>query len=59
MHLVHGLVALALDAEVDHGVGKGPAHVELQGQVVDSLEKRRNRELSCSNRVAFHGRTVT
>ena len=35
--LVHGLVAGALDAEVDHGVGEGPAHVELQGQVVHTL----------------------
>ena len=36
-YLVHGLVAGALDAEVDHGVGEGPAHVELQGQVVHPL----------------------
>ena len=35
--LVHGLVAGALDAEVDHGVGEGPAHVELQRQVVHTL----------------------
>lgn len=35
--LVHGLVAGALDAEVDHGVGQTAAHVELQAEVVHAL----------------------
>ena len=36
-YLVHGLVTGALDAEVDHGVGQAPAHVELQAEVVHAL----------------------
>ena len=36
-YLVHSLITSPLYAEVDHCVGQGPAHVELQGQVVDSL----------------------
>ena len=39
--LVEGLVAGALDAEVDHRVGKGPTHVELQGQVVNPLKYKK------------------
>ena len=35
--LVHSLVAGALDAEVDHGVGQTAAHVELQAEVVHAL----------------------
>ena len=36
-HLVHSLVTSALDAKVDHRVGQAAAHVELQGEVVDTL----------------------
>ena len=36
-HLVHGLVARALDAQVDGRVGQRSAHVELERQVVDAL----------------------
>ena len=36
-HLIHCLVAGALDAQVDHGVGERPSHVELQGEVVQAL----------------------
>ena len=36
-HLVYGLVAGILEAEVDHGVLLGPAHVEFQRQVIDAL----------------------
>ncbi len=39
VYLVHGLVAGALDAQVDHGVGQGAAHVELQGEVVHALKE--------------------
>ena len=39
VYLVHGLVAGSLDAQVDHGVCKGAAHVELQGEVVHALEE--------------------
>ena len=31
------IIAGALNTEVDHGVGEGPAHVELQGQIVHTL----------------------
>ena len=41
LYLVHGFIACPLDADVDHGVGEGAAHVELQGQVVDTLKKLR------------------
>ncbi len=41
VYLVHGLVAGALDAQVDHGVGQGAAHVELQGEVVYTLEEEK------------------
>ena len=39
-HLIHRLVTGPLDAEVDHGVGERPSHVELQGEVVQSLGVR-------------------
>ena len=39
-NLIHGLVTGTLDAEVDHGVGEGPTHVELQGEVVQPLGVR-------------------
>ena len=29
-YLIHGFIAGALNAHVDHGVGQGAAHVELQ-----------------------------
>ena len=38
-HLVHGFVASTVDADVDHGVLQGSAHVELQGEIVNSLER--------------------
>ena len=37
LYLVHGFIAGSLNAEVDHGVGEAPAHVELQGEVVHTL----------------------
>ena len=44
-HLVQGLLAHVLDAQVDHGVGQRPAHVKLHRQVVhavvDKKEKKR------------------
>lgn len=36
--LIEGLIAGALNAQVHHGVGQGPAHVKLQGQIVHSLQ---------------------
>lgn len=36
--LIEGLIAGALNAQVHHGVGQGPAHVKLQGQIVHSLK---------------------
>lgn len=38
LHLIGGLIAGVLQGEVDHGVLQSPAHVELQGQVVDALQ---------------------
>lgn len=38
--LIEGLIAGALNAQVHHGVGQGPAHVKLQGQIVHSLQLR-------------------
>ena len=40
-YLVYCLIARVLKAKVYHGVLKGPAHVELQRQVVDSLQMAR------------------
>jgi hypothetical protein len=37
-HLIESLIACSIDAKVDHGVGEGAPHVELQGQVVDPLQ---------------------
>jgi len=37
MYLVKSFITSSLNAEVDHGVGEGPTHVELQGQVVNPL----------------------
>ena len=36
-YLVKSFITSSLNAEVDHGVGEGPTHVELQGQVVNPL----------------------
>lgn len=36
--LIEGLITGALNAQVHHGVGQGPAHVKLQGQIVHSLQ---------------------
>lgn len=36
--LIKGLIAGTLNAQVHHGVGQGPAHVKLQGQIVHSLQ---------------------
>lgn len=36
--LIEGLIAGALNAQVHHGVGQGPAHVKLQGQIIHSLQ---------------------
>jgi hypothetical protein len=36
-YLIEGFVAGTLDSKVDHGVGEGATHVELQGQVVHPL----------------------
>lgn len=41
--LVDGFVAGVLQAQVDHGVLQRPAHVELQGQIVHPLEKKKKR----------------
>lgn len=38
-HLVGGLIAGVLQRQVHHGVLEGAAHVELQGDVVDTLRK--------------------
>ena len=42
-YLIHGLIASSLDADVDHGVGQGATHVELEGQVVNTLDTRKGR----------------
>ena len=39
-YLIHCLVASSLDAEVDHGVGKLPPHVELKREIVEPLGVR-------------------
>ena len=36
-YLIHGFITGTLYAHVDHGVGQGTAHVELQWQVVHTL----------------------
>lgn len=38
LHLVHGLVTGVLQGQVHHGVLEGATHVELQGDVVDTLQ---------------------
>ncbi len=38
-YLIEGFVAGTLDSKVDHGVGEGATHVELQGQVVHPLHR--------------------
>ena len=43
-HLVHGLIARVLDAQVDGRVGQGAAHVELERQVVDALHFKNENE---------------
>ena len=38
-YLIKSLITSSLDSQVDHGVGEGATHVELQGQVINSLKK--------------------
>ena len=39
-HLVKGFIASCRYPEVDHGILERPAHVVLQGKVVDPLESK-------------------
>lgn len=38
-HLVCGFITGVLQGQVNHGVLQSPAHVELQGEVVDTLHE--------------------
>ena len=39
-HLVEGFIASCRYPEVDHGILERPAHIVLQGEVVDPLESK-------------------
>ena len=40
-HLVDGFLHLRVDAQIDHGVGEGAAHVVFHGDVVYTLQGHR------------------
>lgn len=41
LYLVGGLITCVLQAKVHHGVLQSPTHIELQGEVVNTLQKTR------------------
>ena len=45
-HLVCSFITGILQSQVHHGVLQSPAHVELQGEVVDTLQKKNERNNS-------------
>ena len=53
--LVECLVTGALDAQVDHGVLKGAAHVVLQRQIVHSLKRSTHKLVRTRDETAGKG----
>ena len=43
-YLIHSFIASSLDTNVDHSVLQGTAHVKFQGNVINSLKKRKKRK---------------
>ena len=40
VYLVHGVVARALNANIDHRILEGAAHVVLEGEIVNTLKRK-------------------
>ena len=44
-YLIHSFIASSLDTNVDHSVLQGTAHIEFQGNVINSLKKKKKHKI--------------